>query len=367
MFQIIFTSDYEIHANGDGDPYKLMVETTERQMDFLAEYGGKLTILADVPEIMKYEEYKLKYGEDKYHYDAIINQLRKAVATGHDVQLHIHSSYMKAEYEEGNWQQNWDEFNLAALSYERINEIVAECKGKLEEEIRKEVPGYNCHAFRAAGWSMSPTKNIYRALVNNGINIDTSVWKNGKYRGNIDFDYSNAHDALIPWFASEDDIATLDPDGKMLEIPIYCEDKSLYSFITPIRIFRTIRSRFHKHTVSEKNKKDVYKADTGKETSSGGGGKLGKLFRKYPFKLDLNYPTGRQLIGMMKNIEKNYGGIEGKIPVVVSSHSKSFVRGNESAVKSFMKYLHSNPDKYEFAIFGDVDREYFRNFDYKRI
>ena len=31
---------------------------------------------------------------------------------------------------------------------------------------------YKCNVFRAANWSMYPTKNIVRALLNNNIEID---------------------------------------------------------------------------------------------------------------------------------------------------------------------------------------------------
>ncbi len=38
MKKLIFTLDYEIHGNGDGNPYELMVEPTYRLMNLLEEY-----------------------------------------------------------------------------------------------------------------------------------------------------------------------------------------------------------------------------------------------------------------------------------------------------------------------------------------
>ena len=54
----------------------------------------------------------------------IENQLKHIIKNGHDVQLHIHSSYLKSTYKKGKWQQNWDEYNLAELPIERIEEII---------------------------------------------------------------------------------------------------------------------------------------------------------------------------------------------------------------------------------------------------
>ena len=56
MLRIIFTLDYEIHGNGDGSPLALMVEPTNRLFNLFDEYGAKLTIMADVAEILKFKE-----------------------------------------------------------------------------------------------------------------------------------------------------------------------------------------------------------------------------------------------------------------------------------------------------------------------
>jgi len=98
MFHIIFTLDYEIHGNGDGSPYNLMIEPTNRMLKLFDRFGAKLTILADVAEIIKFKEYYEQYGTDDYYYFEIINQLKYAVKTGHDVQLHIHSGYFKSKF-----------------------------------------------------------------------------------------------------------------------------------------------------------------------------------------------------------------------------------------------------------------------------
>ena len=59
--------------------------------------------MVDVAEILKFKEYKDKYGCDDYYYGAIVGQLRGAIKNGHDVQLHIHSSYFNARHENGCW------------------------------------------------------------------------------------------------------------------------------------------------------------------------------------------------------------------------------------------------------------------------
>src|ERR1019366_4841248 len=101
---------------------------------------------------------------DDYHYDAIAEQLREAIRRGHDVQLHLHASYFNARHENGRWQQDWSEYNFAGLPQERLTEIVRIGKQYLEDLLKPVDPQYECLAFRAANWAMSPSRNVVRAL-----------------------------------------------------------------------------------------------------------------------------------------------------------------------------------------------------------
>jgi hypothetical protein len=247
---LIFTLDYEIHGNGDGSPYELMVEPTNRLMNLLEKYNQKLTIMTDVAEIFCFKRYFDETRNDLFHYKDIVNQLQDAIKRGHDVQLHIHSSYFKAEFNGKSWEQYWPEYNMAALSYDRINEMVEVSKQFLEDVLKPISLDYNCHAFRAANWSMMPTPNIYRALVANGITTDTSVYKGGQQNGNVDYNYKDAFSHIYAYKADNSNINFQNVNGELTEYPIYTEMRYFWSFITPIRLFRMIRAKFHKHTLN---------------------------------------------------------------------------------------------------------------------
>ena len=113
-FRVIFTLDYEIHGNGHGSPRKLMVEPTERMLALFDRYGARLTVMADVAEILRFERHLDETGRDLFDYQAICNQLRKAVRSGHDVQLHLHPSYYGSRFVGGHLEQNFAEYDLAA-------------------------------------------------------------------------------------------------------------------------------------------------------------------------------------------------------------------------------------------------------------
>jgi hypothetical protein len=245
MLRIILTLGYEIHCIGERCPQVLMVEPTYRLLSLCEENGAILSVIANVAEILKFKEDKDKYGHDKHCYDGIVDQLRYVIQRGHNIQLHIYSSYFNATHNNRCWSQDWSEYNLDDLPYERMDGMVRTCKEFLESLLRPVAPMYRCIAFRAANWADNLSSSVVRTLVNNGIKINTSVFRYG-YRNCIEtFDYSMAHSQIVPWRAKEDDICSRDDTSKLWELPSYSE-KALDQRISDVqsRLPRVINTQF---------------------------------------------------------------------------------------------------------------------------
>jgi hypothetical protein len=342
VLNVIFSLDYEIHGNGDGCPNELMVEPTNRLMDLFDRYGAKLTIMADVAEILKFGEYRKEFGRDDYYYEAIVAQLRDAIRRGHDVQLHLHCSYFNARHENGKWQQDWLEYNFAGLSRERISEVLGIGKAFLEEQLQPVDPNYRCYAFRAANWAVSPSRNVVRALVDNEFEIESSVFKHGRRTGLVNFDYSNAPSNLMPWFAGESDICRPDDSGELLEVPIYCEARFLPAFISPNRIYRAWSGRAHRLDYSPNN---------GNNRMQRKSSKISSAFQRHAWKADFNQCTGRQLIGALKRAAVEHDQEGFSLPFVLIGHSKLFIRQNERSLRPFLEFVADKPQAFRFSTY----------------
>lgn len=349
MFHVIFTLDYEIHGNGQGSPRDLMIRPTWDLLNQFNKYGAKLTILADVAEILKFREYYEEHGQDDYHYGEIVRQLKHAVVTGHDVQLHFHSSYVEAEYTHNHWKQNWEEFDLASLPYSRICDLINMGKKFLEEVLVPVKADYACYVFRAVNWSMQPSKNIVRALIENGLTIDTSVFKYGRRTGRVNFDYTHVPSDLVPWRVSELDICQRDPDGKLHEVPIYAERRPIIAFLSLNRLYRVLQTCSHRHRPNA--------MDGNGEARSGS--KLATLadllLQKHAWKADFNQCSGYQLINALKRAEQTYQDAKIDFPFVLIGHSKSFTRLNELSLGPFLRFVASHPERFAFATFANID------------
>ncbi len=348
----VFTLDYEIHGNGEGCAYELIVEPTQRMLDQFDRYGAKLSIMADVAEILKFKEYKEQTGRDDYHYDAIAEQLRGAVRRGHDVQLHLHASYFNACFEGGRWKQDWTEYNFADLPLERINQLVRTGKDYLETLLKPVLPSYECIAFRAANWSVSPSQNVIQALHANGIRIETSVFKYGQRKGIVSFDYSDAPSELVPWRVADDDVCRRDDAGKLLEIPIYCERRWLGAFLTVNRIHRAIMSRSHRIQNGELGNSPAGRSKAAKIASIRS--KVSMAWQRHAWKADFNQCTGRQLINALKRAQYRHDpDSRRQLPFVLIGHSKLFTAHNQKSLEPFLSFVGQRPAEFRFGKISD--------------
>lgn len=349
MLKAIFTLDYEIHGNGTGNPYILMVEPTDRLLQQFDTYGAKLTIMADIGEILKFKQFAEEQGCDDYNYEAIARQLRDAIRRGHDVQLHIHSSYFNAYYENGHWLQDWSEYDFARLNWDRMNEMVRRGKDFLETLLRPVDPNYRCNVFRAANWSVCPSKNVIKALLNNGITIDTSVFKYGRREGRVNFDYTAAFSPLVPWLADENDICNRSDTGELWEFPIYSEKRWVGAFLTPQRIYRAYLSRLHKFADSSSSGQTVSRIPSRRSHYA----RWHWLTLKHAWKADFNQCSGQQLIRAIERAEAEHVIDNTELPFILIGHSKLFSTFNEWSLRPFLSHIAKHSERFSFGKFVD--------------
>lgn len=365
MLRIIFTLDYEIHGNGEGYPQDLMIEPTDRLLRLCERHGAKLTIMADVAEILKFKEYKEKTGRDDYAYDRIVDQLQGAVKGGHDVQLHIHSSYFNARHENGCWVQDWSEYDFARLPYERMTWMIGTCKQFLESLLWPVDSTYRCVAFRAANWSVSPSQNVFRALTEHGIGIDTSIFKYGRRKGVVNFDYSQAYSHIVPWRVKEDDMCGRDDSGSLWELPIYSERRWIGTFLTFNRISRALMSLRHRVVQHEGGSRQArsHAASAGDgwlasvAPDSQGEGWLATLLHRHAWKADFNQCGAGQLIKALHRAADGYDPSKNKIlPFILIGHPKLFTKRNERSLARFLEHCAQKSHQFGLDTLSGIER-----------
>ena len=346
MITVIFTLDYEIHGNGQGDPYELMVEPTERILRQFDGFGAMLSIMADVAEILKFRDYAIDTNTDRFSCAAIQDQLKLALHGGHDVQLHLHTSYFNAHFNGLQWVQDYAEYSFADLNGVQISKYLRTGKEYLEQLLRPAAPDYSCFAFRAANWSMQPSLPAVTALVEAGFAVESSVFKYGHRKGLVNFDYSNAFSHMLPWRVDPSNVCNRKADGPILEVPIYSENRWLGAFLSLPRFRRVRASRAYPVSPSGGNSNQ---ASRPRKVL-----KLAKAaFRRHAWKADMNQCTGRQLVSALVRAERMARNEGVDAPFVLIGHSKLFDRNNERSLQPFLRFVASNPSRFKFGTFRD--------------
>lgn len=348
MKNLILTLDYELYGNGSGNIYTHIIEPTERILSLAAQYNAKITFFVEVVEFWRIEEEWLKgntMGYDKNPIDDIRKQLQAAYKQGHDIQLHIHPQWVDAEYKNGVWSVNLNDWRLGGYDKQgeySLENLLKKGKATLEEWIKPVDANYNCIALRAGGYNIQPSGEVVKAMKATGLMVDSSIYPGGKETGTLsNYDYSSiASDA--EYWQTGDELENKGISG-IYELPIVAFPiKRWKKFASIERIKSLLQNR--------KSAKDSFEA----KTSSGDGKKSSKLDKiKYFFQdewqtwdycLFSSSLHNRFLREIKKQKNRNVFTLVG--------HPKGYMGGN-----GFKHLLEKTFNKFSFKTITDIYNE----------
>jgi ubiquinone/menaquinone biosynthesis C-methylase UbiE len=222
MKLIAVTLDYEtwqpIPENKKIDWQEDVIRPAEHFLRVSGEEGIPLTLMAEMGEYLCLRQFELAMAKQMEH------QWMEAKQQGHDVQLHLHPSWLPelgAHCEHGEWK--WDISKSKAHDYPGdLSALVHRCKAALESVIRKVEPSYQVSSFRAGAYQVQPFKRLYNALTTNQIYCDSSVYSGG-ISIEREYDFALAYANHQPYFANAYDPQMKAPPSEhaLVEIPIF--------------------------------------------------------------------------------------------------------------------------------------------------
>jgi hypothetical protein len=223
LIECVFTLDYELFGNGEGSLKDLVHGPAESLAAAFRRAAAPFVVFVEAAEL----EVIGAAGTDAA-IDAVERQLRRFRRDGLEIGLHVHPQWYGARLEDGHWTLDHAEYNLAVLPYGRILEILERSLGYLRRVLG--TPDFVPAAFRAGNWLFQPSASIARALVALGVKIDSSVFKGGllslhgvDYRPALKNGY---------WWPFREDVNLADPQGELLEFPIYTAMVPSWSMLT---------------------------------------------------------------------------------------------------------------------------------------
>jgi GT2 family glycosyltransferase len=245
--ETILTVDYELFLGmKTGSVSECLIEPTQKLASILEKNGSRMTIFWDILHYYRLLELENGYPELKQDRLLIEEQILDLVRRGHDIQLHLHTFWLDAKYENNKWNFNYDRFKLHSLSDENnpkdINTIlgcVTISKKMLEETIKIVKPDYKVTTFRAGGYLIEPFDKIKDAFLKNEVKVDSSVCPQLFYDNRIfSFDFRFYPDK--PKYNFELTPKDIVKAGNFIEIPITTVKIQVFThiFLTFIRIIK---------------------------------------------------------------------------------------------------------------------------------
>lgn len=192
-----------------------MTQPTNHLLEIGREYGVSFTFFWDVGHYRAIERMKSKYPELQVHQNELEVLLKRIVANGHDLQLHIHPHWEVAEWVDGNWRMNvGSNYKLSDFPPNEREQIIRAYFATTQQFAKNKVT-----AFRAGGWCVQPFDQLAGTFKELGIQIDSSVMPGAKLqRGDYNFDFTQAPSDSV--YSFENDVVISRENGFFTELPI---------------------------------------------------------------------------------------------------------------------------------------------------
>lgn len=219
---VALTLDYEtwqpIPPGKTIDWERDVLTPTEQLLDTCDSLGVPLTLFAEVGEYLWLKRHDPGVAR------RMEEQWRGAVQRGHDLQLHIHPSWLPelgARREGEEWCWDWTKHRSADYPGD-LNSLIRRCCDALEDAVRSVDADYTVRCFRAGTYEAQPFDRLYAALAANAILADSSVYAGG-HRDDRHYDYRLAYSTGQPYFASRLDPQLKAPpsEREIVELPLF--------------------------------------------------------------------------------------------------------------------------------------------------
>jgi hypothetical protein len=218
IIHLALTHDWELRGDGSGDIEEIQFAPMRRLMAIYEKFGARTTFMPDVMQQITFRKFQGQHDELRRAADSWDEHARTAYAAGHDIQLHLHSQWSDARYEDGKWQLN-GAWSLLKYDHDSAHQIIAEAKQQLENLFRPIDPDYRCVAFRASALALAPSTELLSSLVSLGIEIDVSMAA-GFYLDNetLQLDYRHCEETFLPYYPRTNDARSVSDKRE----PIVC-------------------------------------------------------------------------------------------------------------------------------------------------
>lgn len=320
-----------MRGNGAGDIEEIQFRPMRELVRIYNRYGVRSTFNAEVMQQLTFRKFEREFPELRPLADSWEAHVIDAYRQGHDVQLHLHPQWTKAEYEGGRWKLSGD---WSILNYDEGTAFRLLSTGKeyLENLLRPVNPDYRALSFRSGSSLIAPSPFILDTLVRLGIRLDMSI-VGGMYHDtrNVQIDYRGAEEDFLPYYPRMTDARRVsDKEERIVCVPIHHFYGSRLAFARTLASFAAKRSgRLISPSKTGGRSMEKYSEEEWGEKRHSN--RLLRIYEKgirpglggWYLTADLSRLSYRLMREMLRSIRRRAldSGLA-EVPVIISNHSK---------------------------------------------
>jgi hypothetical protein len=215
---LALTHDWELRADGSGDIEQIQFAPLRKLLEIYGGFGVRTTIFPDVLQQIAFRNNEINHPQLKAFADRWDQHVINAYESGHDVQLHVHTQWSQAFYEQGHWRLRGD-WSLLNYPPEETRQLLKVTRDYLTSLLRRLDPAYQCLAFRAGALAVAPSPHLLATLSALGIVVDVSLACGLRVdTEKINLDYRNCEEDFLPFYPQMDDARRVSADAQ----PLFC-------------------------------------------------------------------------------------------------------------------------------------------------
>ncbi|MBD0371682.1 MAG: hypothetical protein ICV60_12655 [Pyrinomonadaceae bacterium] len=238
LIYLSLTDDWELRGNGAGDIEAIQFRPMRELVRIYNRHGVRSTFNAEVMQQLTFRKFEREFPELRALADRWDEHVTESYRQGHDVQLHLHPQWTKAEYNEGRWKLAGD-WSILNYDEETAFQLLSAGKEYLENLLRPVNPNYRVVSFRAGSSIIAPSPFILSTLARLGIKLDMSI-VGGMYHDtrNVQIDYRETEEDFLPFYPQMTDARRVsDREEEIICVPIHHFYGSRQQFIKTLAAF----------------------------------------------------------------------------------------------------------------------------------
>ncbi|MEK6543722.1 MAG: hypothetical protein AABZ44_04730 [Elusimicrobiota bacterium] len=330
---VVLSNDWELFGDGSGDFETIQSGPGKTLMRIAEKHGAKMTFMAETGQQKAHLALAATHAWAADASAAWEAFLQDAATRGHGVEAHLHPQWLASNHGPEGWKLGLDWWALPNVPEATRKEALKWSKEYLETIVRKKIPGYHCHAFRAGSFCMMPSHQTSRELLALGIDCDSSVCKGQSMRTKIGgYDYRSAHSYAAPYDANCDDIRKCRPGSGLLEMPILSRPATDLPLLRKLGLFARRLERIptdeKKRQLERRRRLETLYPSQRRPISNNPDidwhWLADKLIRRGSLVMDYDFVPPSVIIETLRAVAENHQG-DGVLPVTLIGHAKNMV------------------------------------------